>query len=441
LLTGDNIGIISEMTKLLPVLLLIAVFLSFSCKTTADTGSSGSEQVGDSVVYVPEVSPDSGNPDKSDDSYAVSDPAASAADTSDVLDLHGEAARAADPESESVIYAEPLSDQEFIKRILGLMPWNMEAVQDGNTPIIIMHDLDKNGYKDALVVAVEGGEGTENQLSKLSESARLFRSGQDYCNFLLLIFYQYSDGINLRYTVPVSQQLVFTGINPVDIKKGHDFPYALMFSFRTRSGIERELIILSGYGITRFTIKESLSEITLFEDIDEDGFEDIVVHEQGFEEGTGFETFLTWFKWNSREYKEYKTTNIVRNLKQFFLIGSEYLREGEYRQFLNYTVEPDLLKELYDKGMTDEEILSMIFKPVEPETVGDDFFTGERLTTVVFPEIMETPFSYETRMDFERQISVRIGRAGERSMIFIADLKMKKNPFQDKQFCFDIMEY
>ena len=45
---------------------VITVFLSFSCKTTADTGSSGSEQVGESVVNAPEVSPDGGNPVKID---------------------------------------------------------------------------------------------------------------------------------------------------------------------------------------------------------------------------------------------------------------------------------------------------------------------------------------------------------------------------------------
>lgn len=331
----------------------------------------------------------------------------------------------------------PLSNTELFDEIYAMMPWNMTAVKDGSRPIVITHDLDKNGYEDALVIAVEGGD-SEDDIEELSKSARLFQSGREYSNFLLLIFYQYSDEVILRYTVPVSKQLVFSGVEPVEIKQGSDFPYALLFSFRTRAGIEQELIILSGYGITRFSIKENLSEITLIEDIDEDGYEDIIVHEQGFEEGTGFETFLTWYKWNLRDYTEYRTTNIVRNLRQFYLICSEYLRAGETAAFLDYALDPEALSELKMQELSDLEILQMIFLPVDATAPAEGFFDGGGFNTVVFPEIMETPFSYANRMDFRQQVSVRMGRTGEQSRIYLAELNMKKNPFQNKQFCFSV---
>ena len=136
------------------------------------------------------------------------------------------------------------------------------------------------------------------------------------------------------------------GVKPFEVRKGSDFPYALEFQFRTRTGIEKELVILSGYGITHFTIRENLSEITLIQDIDEDGFSDIIVHEQGFEEGTGFETFLTWYKWNLREYTEYRSTNIVRNLKQFYVVCAEFLRSGDYAGFLDYALDSEALSAL-----------------------------------------------------------------------------------------------
>lgn len=415
--------------KLLSVFLIaLLTVLSFSCLTTASE---------EPVMSVPVL-------ERTAAEIPSNEPAVTSAsvtendhtdNTKDTVNGTSDSAQPVDqelPEAKS-----PLSEHDFRRVITEMMPWNMIAIKDGAVPLAITHDLDKNGYEDALVVAVEGDESTEVSLADLSKSARLFQSGRKYSNFLLLIFYQYSNEIVLRYTVPVSRQLVFNGVEPIEIKKGSDFPYALLFSFRTRSGIEQELIILSGYGITRFSIMENLSEITLIEDIDEDGYQDIIVHEQGFEEGTGFETFLSWYKWNSREYFEYKNTNIVRNLKQFYLVCAEYLRAGEKEKFLNYALDSQALSELKKQGLTNIEILGKIFKPAEG-SVDDDFFETGAFSSVVFPEIMETPFSYANRMDLRHQVSVRFGRQGGDSRIYLTELKMKKNPFQNKQFCFSI---
>jgi len=80
----------------------------------------------------------------------------------------------------------------------------------------------------------------------------------------------------------------------------------------------------------------------------------------------------------------------------------------------------------------------MIFLPVDATAPAEGFFDGGGFNTVVFPEIMETPFSYANRMDFRQQVSVRMGRTGEQSRIYLAELNMKKNPFQNKQFCFSV---
>ncbi len=332
----------------------------------------------------------------------------------------------------------PLSPVSLRRTIQEMMPWNINAVMDGNAPLLIIHDLDKNGYDDALVVAVEGDDNAENRLEEFSRTARLFQSGNEYSNFLLLIFYQYSGDVVLRYTVPVSRKMVFTGVNPVEIKKGSDFPYALEFSFRTRAGIENELVILSGYGITRFTVFENLSQITLVEDIDEDGYQDIIIHEQGFEEGTGFETFLTWYKWNLREYTEYRSTNIVRNLREFYIVSAEYLRSGEYAGFMEYALDSNTLSELKKQGLSDADILGKIFRPADILPEEDDFFNAGGFSAVVFPEIMETPFSYANRNDFSHKVSVRFRNRDGESRIFVAELNMKKNPFQNRQFFFGI---
>ena len=424
--------------RLVPVIILI--LLVFSCVTVPEPRLSGLEDEGQDTLANAEVSQ---NPDEKPAVPAAALKADSeSGDEIKAEPTQGEKAETPEkvsPAAEIIEPINPLSESELLAGIYERMPWNMVAVKDGSRPMVIIHDLDKNGYDDALVVAAEGGE-QDFELEELSKSARLFKSGQQYSNFLLLIFYQYGDGLVLRYTVPVSKQLVFSGVEPVEIKRGSDFPYALLFSFRTRAGIERELIILSGYGITRFTIKENLSEISLIEDIDEDGFQDIIVHEQGFEEGTGFETFITWYRWNLREYTAFKTTNIVRNLRQFFLVCSEYMRAGEIAGFLDYAVDPEVLSALRERGVSDQEIVAMIFAPAAAADT-EGFFRNGGFSTIVFPEIMETPFSYANRMDFSHQVSVRLGRKGEQSQIFLAELNMQKNPFQEKQFYFSVNIY
>ncbi len=330
----------------------------------------------------------------------------------------------------------PLSNTAFKAKVQSMMPWNMKSVMDGKSPLVIIHDLDKNGYNDALVVAVAGDDEIKNQLSELSKTVRLFTSDTEYIDFLLLIFYQYEGEVILRYTVPVSRKQVFEGIRPFEIRRGSDFPYAIEFSFRTRAGIEKEIIILSGYGITNFTVKENLSEITLIQDIDDDGYQDMIVHEQGFEEGAGFETFITWYKWNLREYTEYRSTNIVRNLRQFYIVCAEFLRAGDYEDFLDYALDSKTLSKLKRQGKTNIEIIEEVFSPAVETSEDGWFFESDSFSAVVFPEIMETPFSYAKRNNFSHKVSVRFRKINGESRIFLAELKMKKNPFQDRQFCF-----
>ncbi len=330
----------------------------------------------------------------------------------------------------------PLTTPVLISSALNLVPWNMRTVTENRAPLMIEHDLDKNGFNDLLLLAVEGDKDTDASFARLSDSSRLFSSDKDYYGYFLLVFYQIDGTLYLRYTIPVARQQVLNGMSQLEVHIGNDFPYCLDISFRTRAGIVRQLVILNGYGITHFTIEENLSVITLVEDIDKDGYLDIVVHEQGFEEGTGFETFLTWYKWNSREFSEYRNTNIVRNLKTFFDRCSALLWSGDYSGFLDMAVEDEYLDKLRAAGLKDHEILEKIFKPADSEEWGEDnFFDRDGFSGVIFPEIMETPFSYADRGNFNHRVSVRFAADGE-SRICLANLKMNKNPFQQKQFCF-----
>ena len=177
-------------------LLILSIFL-FSC-VTSDPGDVPAEN------SVPERDQQTHQTEASSEVSSAGEMAQHAEGAADTAVIE-EPESVEEPESA----APPLSDGQFLKKVQNMMPWNMKAVMDGSTPLVIVHDLDKNGQNDALVIAVEGGEETETGLDELSKSTRLFQSGKDYYEFLLLIFYQQNGEVDLRYTVPVARKLVF----------------------------------------------------------------------------------------------------------------------------------------------------------------------------------------------------------------------------------------
>ena len=74
------------------------------------------------------------------------------------------------------------------------------------------------------------------------------------------------------------------------------------------------------------------------------------------EEGTGYETFLTWHRWNGKTFYEYRTTNVVRNLNTFLRSTKELLLEGRYNEFISYGVDPLRAAALKKAGLKDSEI-------------------------------------------------------------------------------------
>ncbi|MBI9103177.1 MAG: hypothetical protein JEY99_12240 [Spirochaetales bacterium] len=335
----------------------------------------------------------------------------------------------------------PFSGRELRRRAIALVPEILIHLNENNSPLGISHDLDKNGYEDFIMPVVEASQidpliergaagGIDAEI--LKDPVRLFYERKEYISYSLLIFYQYPGKVVLRYSIPISRQLVFTGFRTQEIKVGRDFPFAVSTSFKTQGGTRQEWVILNGQGISRFAIQETLSVIPVVDDIDGDGIIDVVVHEQAAEEGIGYETFLTWYKWNGEEFIESRSTNIVRNLRTFFSGMAETLLSGDRRAFLDYVLLPDTEDEYTRKGASQSEIFEELFLPAEG---GGEPFSDLHIHDVVYPVLMETPFTYEKRGRFEFPFTMGIITDNGGSY-YRARLVMNRNPFSDDQFGF-----
>ena len=266
-----------------------------------------------------------------------------------------------DPPLEGKAVPPALSAELLVQSAVSLLDEDHGPVIHQNTPWGLIHDLDKNGYADFLLLTLQNGNGAPVLSEDLMDPRRLFEDPPPHENFRVVIFYQHPNRVRKQYTIPLKNKLILQNFRFQEIHRGRDFPYTLSVSFRSTEGIEEEWISLHGRGISRFTVKQSLLQTSLVEDIDEDGYTDVVVHQRGFEDGSGHETFITWYRWNGRKFEVHETTNVVRNLKLFFAHTQKaILAEGWQDSFIN-RLEPQALEEFRSQGLGDGAVLSRFF--------------------------------------------------------------------------------
>jgi hypothetical protein len=158
---------------------------------------------------------------------------------------------------------------------------------------------------------------------------------------------------------------------------------------------------------------------------------DLFVREKAMEEGTGFETFLIWYRWNGRDFVEYRSSNVVRNLNAFLTSATEVLVSGSLAEIVSFLLDPASVRRLRRNGWNDHRIL---IHTLGLEGMGVERFPS--LREVVFPPLLEDPFTNNDKQGSSFEITYRmIDREGT-SYIAKARLYMPTNPFTDRQFAF-----
>ncbi len=372
-----------------------------------------------------------------DESLVVGAPARESADSG--AEIRKEAPRQTEE-------AQPeLTNQDAVRFALkSVQSDGLQAVLRGGQPIHIFYDFDGDSRDDLCMLTV--AQEQENLIERLSDFSRLFRADAHPVDLNLRIFLRRGESLVLLSDVALGRKYVVDSLRKVALHRSASLPVAVAAVCLTVQGSEQEWVVFPESGRpSQFSIQESPAIRTTMEDIDSDGYLDVIKEVKAIEEGTGYETFLTWFRWNGHEYSEFRSTNVVRNLRAFLDRGRELLTSADAADFLSFGIDREILAGLRRRGFDDREIFSMIFHQ-DPAAGGDpasgsDPASGgirfpERISGIVFPQIMENPFVRIANHYYLFPVSVRIDGSDGDGGIYHAEIVMSSNPFRDRQFSF-----
>ena len=334
---------------------------------------------------------------------------------------------------------------------------------DTGQPLRIYHDLDQNGFDDIFFLLVEYPE--EGQIdappqppasalvherriaaSDLADMSRLFSEEIRPHKFYLALFLRSSGGVVSMYRIPLSSWFVFEDFRGFRLDETRPMPYAVSISFQTHEGKMSQWVCFSSYNeFSFFTLKNSLSVTSETRDINNNGILDILEWRRVFEEGTGYETFLTWYKWDGTKFAQHDSTNIVRNLNQFLHSAGTLMSRGKWEQAFS------LMLPLEDADMSMGSLFLRLFTALPEKDSGpevDDaalaamIDRGERsFSSVIVPRVLENPFAGESQLvkpARHTRFSIRFILRDGRSSVRECRVRMNKNPFAAQQYYLEL---
>lgn len=209
-------------------------------------------------------------------------------------------------------------------------------------------------------------------------------------------------------------------------------PYSMVVHFQTEEGGVETILFFPEARIGSSRFRENSASFFLRRDVDADGIDDILFYEAVYEEGTGKETFVNWYRWDGTGLALFRSTNIVRNLNGFLTRAARLLEAGEFSRFLT-----EFAPDIPEKSLAGEEFDRSFSRLFRLDNGGGEanfdrqaFLSVQR---IAFPEILENPFDIAAG-DYSLVLPVHF--IGEIDYRFQAQLAMSENPFSSRQFYF-----
>ncbi len=338
--------------------------------------------------------------------------------------------------------AKPMSLGQLADAVLqDVKPPYALVVSDGR-PVLLTHDVDIDGMDDVCVLVVrtpqEAAEASRTvPLSEFSDFSRLYQGERDVYTTYLQVYRQAAGGLDLIDRIPLGEKVVFESFAKLMVRSGFKLPVAFSASFQTSAGQETEWAVYhTPWQYSRLTLRDDLRTSYYVEDINGDNVLDVVIQERGFEEGTGYETFLTWFRWNGERFEEHRFANVVRSIRRFLERSRELLIQEEWREFVEYAVAPDMLDPMAYRTESAVDIVTRAFRPVTPDPPPEPVFAENvDIVQVVFPNVMEDPFTPSDR-GTAFPVPTRVVTRDGRTVLFKATIAMMQNPFVGRQYTF-----
>lgn len=316
-------------------------------------------------------------------------------------------------------------------------------VSEGKELTFISGDFAGDGYCEFYVLYSEGS--SEDDVLKLSitDLKNIYQDDVGLRQYLLAFFEFSNNDFTYKGYVRIESRGAFSSLEKKEIDKNKKIS-ALSAEFITSEGTSEDLIVFSRDGkYSAITIKNTLSDSTRKDDIDNNGVLDLLRYEQIFVDGSGAETFITWFKFNGKEYLPVKTINTVRDLRSF-LEKTELLLEGkELEKFIETAISPSVLKKLRSAGIGSMGILQRVFIPARRDTGSfadiETLLSSEAGIDFNFPVILENPFRMERDNLYSFTTYVRASLKGkeeteDNEAIYLVRIYMAANPFAARKY-------
>jgi len=242
--------------------------------------------------------------------------------------------------------------------------------------------------------------------------------------------------------IDLGQRRVFEALTRTPLSAGRAVPLVVTVSFLNPDGREQELLVFDNAGGSpryRRSLVERLGARSWLEDIDGDGTLDILTRERVLEEGVGYETFLTWSRWNGRAFVDAATRNVLRGLAGFLASVREALLAADRHRLTELTelaADGRELARLRARGLNEGQALAALLglKAAGLQEL-------PRVTEVVFPQILEDPFSARDATGQYFELTYRLVDENGLAYLPTARLYMLRNPFGERQFAFRAGEH
>ena len=305
----------------------------------------------------------------------------------------------------------------------------------------IEEDLGNNGESEFYFLYAFGESAEESEESFLADKRNFIDESLSE-KYLLAVYKPVSGQLSLTDIIPLKYRPLLKNFSVYTLS-ADSIQRAVSVSFTGEDGISENFITVSKSGkYSAFSMNNTLTEFYRIEDIDSDGFLEVLRYENLFEEGLGYETFITRFELTDSGFSSAGSLSIVRNLKKFLAVAEKTLENKNIEVFLKQSVPEKKLAELKGRNLSGRSIIRKIFYPVKKENeLFPDinvFIKNGNKIDFVFPDIVENPFRFDRDNVYNFTTYVKVSSESRDEAIYIVKIYMNENPFDSPRFSFHV---
>jgi hypothetical protein len=348
----------------------------------------------------------------------------------------------------------PLPSLELSDILTAYFPAAKKPVTRNGMPLAFIRPQENGGSNTIIVLAARTEDTGKTSFGYVSDFQRLFDPGVEALPFSVEVFRVAADGEVKIQSIEAGAYHVCSSFAELPFPASAASPYGVSLIFPDTEGRRNIWILFPGspddsareaaasLAYSFFSFYEQTNLRAFIQDIDASGIFDLLIFEDIFEDSSGYETYITWHKWNGTTFTKYRTTNIVRKLRAFFENSRQLLLSRSWKRFFDYALLPEDAERVMRGDAA--EAFKRIFRLAENadnsgqsryELLFSPDISRNGIGTVVFPQVVENPFPLGKEGLESFPFTFRI-TANDENYFFSARLAINKNPFTGRMFHF-----